>query len=128
MSVPYKIIPKQFDAQMKTNKNIKWNEFITSNFELRDESFVSKNLVIKLFKEQYPDFGCCSFRQITKAISKLEISYDEKIFFDKARRNKADGIRGIFIGLYSIYEQDNCKLARDLEYEAHVMNSDDCIT
>jgi len=127
ISYTFKIDPSQFDDPMKTDKEINWKKFVATNFELSKITFVSKNLVMRLLKAQYPD-SQCSMRKLIEAISQLEMSSDYKISYDKGRRNKKDGNRGIFIGLHSIYERDNRLLIRDLEYETRVLNSNHRIT
>ena len=75
---------------------------------------------MRLFKEQYPDFDY-SDRKIIKELSRLPTEYN--ISYDRALRNKSDGKRGHFFGLYSIHEQDNVKHIRDLEYEKQIINN-----
>lgn len=109
------------DVQRKNTLMVNWKEFIITNFELRKNGFVSKELVQRFFKARYPDYDC-SVRQITKALSELPAEFN--VSYDRAIRNKDNGKRGHFFGLYSIHEEDNVRPIRDMEYEARVLNSD----
>lgn len=47
------------------NLLVNWKDFVTTHFELRRDCFVSKELVLRLFKDTYPDFEYSS-REIIK--------------------------------------------------------------
>mmetsp|Transcript_21170 Transcript_21170/g.30333 ORF Transcript_21170/g.30333 Transcript_21170/m.30333 type:complete len:123 (+) Transcript_21170:1242-1610(+) len=105
-----KVVPVPIDVLTKDNL-VNWKDFINTHFELRQDSFVSKELVLYLFKTMYPNFDC-SVRQIIKEVSRLPAEY--MVSYDRTLRNKADGKRGHFFGLYSIHEQDNVRAVRDM--------------
>ena len=107
------------DDILTKNKLVNWRDFVATHFELRRDSFVSKELVFKLFKSSYPDFDY-SAKDIIKALTDLPADFN--VSYEKDKRDT--GLRGIFLGLYSIHEQDNVKPTRDLAYEALVMNED----
>jgi predicted transcriptional regulator len=48
LSVPIDILTK--------NQLVNWRDFVSKHFQLRRNSYVSKELVFQLFKETYPDF------------------------------------------------------------------------
>ena len=48
-------VPVPIDILTK-NQLVNWKDFVSKHFELRRNSYVSKELVFQLFKETYPDF------------------------------------------------------------------------
>ena len=52
---PMVYVPIPVDILTK-NQLVNWKDFVSKHFELRRNSYVSKELVFQLFKETYPDF------------------------------------------------------------------------
>ena len=52
---PSVYVPVPVDILTK-NQLVNWKDFVSKHFELRRNSYVSKELVFQLFKETYPDF------------------------------------------------------------------------
>jgi hypothetical protein len=63
---PSVYIPVPIDILTK-NQLVNWKDFVSKHFELRRNSYVSKELVFQLFKDTYPDFEY-SAQEIIKVI------------------------------------------------------------
>jgi phage/plasmid-associated DNA primase len=111
-------VPVPKDILTKNNL-INWKDFVKRHFTLNKDAFVSKELVVQLIKETYPDFEITS-REIVKGLSELPADFN--VIYQKGKQIQNE--RGYFYGLYSTLEGENFQPARDLAYEEELMALD----